>query len=30
MLFLKMAQETGQEQRIPQEWRWQVLLEAVG
>jgi type I restriction enzyme M protein len=29
LLFLKMAQETGQEQAIPQEWRWQVL-EAVG
>jgi type I restriction enzyme M protein len=25
LLFLKMAQETGQEQGIPQEWRWQVL-----
>jgi type I restriction enzyme M protein len=30
LLFLKMAQETGQEQAIPQEWRWQVMLEAVG
>jgi type I restriction enzyme M protein len=30
LLFLKMAQETVQEQGIPQEWRWQVLLEAVG
>ena len=29
LLFLKMVQETGQEQGIPQEWRWQVL-EAVG
>jgi type I restriction enzyme M protein len=29
LLFLKMAQETGQEQAIPHEWRWQVL-EAVG
>jgi len=29
LLFLKMAQETGQGQAIPQEWRWQVL-EAVG
>jgi type I restriction enzyme M protein len=29
LLFLKMAQETGQEQGIPQQWRWQVL-EAVG
>jgi len=25
LLFLKMALETGQEQGIPQEWRWQVL-----
>jgi type I restriction enzyme M protein len=30
LLFQKMAQETGQEQGIRQEWRWQVLLEAVG
>jgi len=30
LLFLKMAQVTGQEQGIPQEWRWQVLFEAVG
>lgn len=25
LLFLKMALETGQEQGIPQKWRWQVL-----
>ena len=30
LLFLKLASETGQEQGIPQEWRWQVLFEAVG
>jgi type I restriction enzyme M protein len=25
LLFLKMAKETGQEQGIPNEWRWDVL-----
>jgi type I restriction enzyme M protein len=25
LLFLKMAKETGQEQGIPSEWRWDVL-----
>ena len=25
LLFLKMAKETGQEQGIPEEWRWDVL-----
>lgn len=25
LLFLKMAQETGQEQGIPEEWRWSAL-----
>ncbi|MFN6351681.1 MAG: type I restriction-modification system subunit M N-terminal domain-containing protein, partial [Cyanobacteriota bacterium] len=25
LLFLKMAQETGQEQGIPEEWRWGAL-----
>ena len=28
LLFLKMAQETGQEQGIPEEWRW-ISLEAL-
>jgi type I restriction enzyme M protein len=23
LLFLKMAKETGQEQGIPEEWRWE-------
>ena len=25
LLFLKMAKETGQEQGIPEEWRWDEL-----
>ena len=25
LLFLKMAKETGQEQGIPEEWRWDAL-----
>ena len=30
LLFLKMAKETGQEQGIPNEWRWDVLERLQG
>jgi type I restriction enzyme M protein len=30
LLFLKMAQETGQEQGIPEEWRWDELQQLQG
>ncbi|MFN9906032.1 MAG: type I restriction-modification system subunit M N-terminal domain-containing protein, partial [bacterium] len=30
LLFLKMAQETGQEQGIPDEWRWDELEKLDG